>query len=90
VDVPLGNDIRKSDAAFSGEARSIDEEATARSGVMAAPGRITLAVEDSWKGVTMETVDVYDQGDGVNCFNPFEGEKPTSSTPRAPKRPTRR
>lgn len=72
MDVPLKNDIRKSDAVFSGEARSIDEEATAGSGGMAAPGRITFAVEDSWKGVTMKTVDVYGQGDGVKCYNLFE------------------
>lgn len=72
MDVPLKNDIRKADALFSGEVRSIDEKATAGSGVMAAPGRITFAVEDSWKGVTTETVDVYGQGDGVNCYNLFE------------------
>jgi hypothetical protein len=57
---------------FSGEVQSIDEKATAGSGVMAAPGRIAFAVDDSWKGVTMETVDVYGQGDGVNCYNTFE------------------
>ena len=73
MDVPLKNDIRDSDVVFSGEVRSIDEEATdGGSGIMAAPGRITFAVEDSWKGVTMETVDAYGQGDGVNCYNPFE------------------
>lgn len=72
VDVPLENDIRKSDAVFSGEVRSIDEEAAAGGGGMAAPGRITFAVEDSWKGVATESVDVYGQGDGVNCYNSFE------------------
>lgn len=39
---------------------------------MSATGRITFAVEDSWKGVTTETVEVYGQGDGVNCYNVFE------------------
>jgi hypothetical protein len=72
MDVPLENDIRSSDAVFSGEARSIDEEATAGGGGMAAPGRITFAVEDSWKGVLSQSVDVYGQGDGVNCYNTFE------------------
>jgi hypothetical protein len=37
MDVPLENDVRSSDAVFSGEARSIDEEATAGGGGMAAP-----------------------------------------------------
>ena len=72
VDVPLKSDIRKSDAVFSGEVRSIDEGATTGGGGMAAPGRITFAVEDSWKGVATETVDVYGQGDGANCCNMFE------------------
>lgn len=72
ADVPLKNDIRNADAVFSGEVRSIDEDASAGSGIMAAPGRINFAVEDSWKGATAETVDVYGQGDGVNCFNSFE------------------
>ena len=73
VDVPLKNDIRESDAVFSGEVRSIDEGSTAGGGGgMAAPGRITFAVEDSWKGVATETVDVYGQGDGANCYNIFE------------------
>lgn len=72
MDVPLKNDIRDADAVFSGEVRSIDEDASAGSGGMAAPGRITFAVQDSWKGVTAETVDVYGQGDGANCYNLFE------------------
>ena len=72
ADVPLENDIRDADAVFSGEVRSIDEGASAGGGMMAAPGRIQFAVEDSWKGVTAETVDVYGQGDGVNCYNTFE------------------
>lgn len=70
--LPLKNDIRDADAVFSGEVRSIDEEAVAGSGIMAAPGRITIAVQDSWKGITTETVDVYGQGDGANCYNLFE------------------
>ncbi len=71
-DVPLKNDIRDAEAVFSGEVRSIDEDARAGSGIMAAPGRINFAVEDSWKGVTAETAEVYGQGDGVNCYNLFE------------------
>ncbi len=72
MDVPLKNDIRDADAVFSGEVRSIDEAPGVGSGFMAAPGRISFAVEDSWKGVTAETVDVYGQGDGANCYNIFE------------------
>lgn len=72
MDVPLENDIRDADVVFSGEVRSIDEEAIVGSGPMAATGRITFAVEDSWKDVTAQTVDVYGQGDGVNCYNLFE------------------
>lgn len=75
MDVPLKNDIRDSDAVFSGEVRSIDEEVTVGVGVMAAPGRISFAVEDSWKGVTTETVDVYGQGDGADCYNLFEEDE---------------
>ncbi len=75
MELPLKNSVRNSDAVFSGEVRSIDEGATARGGGMMAPGRITFAVEDSWKGVATETVDVYGQGDGANCYNVFgEGE----------------
>lgn len=73
--VPLKNDIRDSDVVFSGEVRSIDEEVTVGGGMMAAPGRISFAVEDSWKGVTTETVDVYGQGDGANCYNLFEEDE---------------
>ena len=73
MDVPLKNDIRDADAVFSGEVRSIDEEAAGGGGgIIAAPGRITFAVADSWKGVAAETVDVYGQGDGANCYNLFE------------------
>jgi hypothetical protein len=72
ADVPLKNDIRDADAVFSGEVRSIDEEAFFGGGPMAAPGRITFAVQDSWKEVKTETADVYGQGDGVNCYNLFE------------------
>jgi hypothetical protein len=72
MDVPLKNDIRDADAVFSGEVRSIDQEATVGDGPLAAPGRITFAVRDSWKGAPAETVDVYGQGDGVNCYNLFE------------------
>lgn len=72
MDLPLKNSIRNSDAVFSGEVRSIDGGATTWDGGMAAPGRITFAVQDSWKGVPAETVDVYGQGDGANCYNMFE------------------
>jgi hypothetical protein len=70
--VPLEDDIRDADVVFSGEVRSIDEEARVGSGPLAATGRITFAVEDSWKDVTGRAVDVHGQGDGVNCYNTFE------------------
>jgi len=72
MNLPLENSIRNSDAVFSGEVRNIDDEAIAGGGGMSAPGRISFAVEDSWKGVTTETLDVYGQGDGANCYNLFE------------------
>jgi hypothetical protein len=91
MDVPLKNDIRDADAVFSGEVRSIDEEAPGgRSGIMAAPGRISFAVEDSWKGGTAETVDVYGQGTEPTATTYSRRERPTSSTPRARKGTKRR
>ena len=72
MDVPLKNDIRDADVVFSGEVQGIDEEPTAGGGMMAAPGRITFAVRDSWKGAPAETLDVFGQGDGANCYNLFE------------------
>ena len=72
MSLPLENSIRNSDAVFSGEVQNIDEGAVAGGGRLPAPGRITFAVEDSWKGVATETVDVYGQGDGANCYNLFE------------------
>ena len=72
MDVPLKNDIRDADVVFSGEVQGIDEEATAGGGMMAATGRITFAVQNFWKGAPADTVDVYGQGDGVNCYNLFE------------------
>lgn len=72
MDVPLKEDIRDADVVFSGEVRSIDEGAGVGSGPLAATGRITFAVEDSWKDDTAQTVDVHGQGDGVNCYNTFE------------------
>ncbi len=72
MDVPLKEDIRDSDVVFSGEVRSIDEEAGVGSGPLAATGRITFAVLDFWKDATAESVDVYGQGDGANCYNLFE------------------
>jgi hypothetical protein len=72
MDVPLENDIRDADVVFSGEVRGIDEEASVGDGPLAATGRVSFAVEDSWKDVTGQTVEVYGQGDGVNCYNMFE------------------
>jgi hypothetical protein len=72
ADVPLEDDIRDADVVFSGEVLSIDEDASVGSGPLAATGRITLAVEDSWKDATARTADVHGQGDGVNCYNTFE------------------
>ncbi len=72
MDVPFKDDVRDADVVFSGEVRSIDEEAAVGGGMMAAPGRITFAVQDLWKGAAAQTVDVYGQGDGANCYNLFE------------------
>jgi len=72
MDAPLEDDIRDADVVFSGEVRSFDKESSVGSGPLAATGRITFAVEDSWKDVTPQTVDVHGQGDGVNCYNTFE------------------
>lgn len=76
---PLKSEIKRSDAVFSGEVRRIDEnmtpggdKSTMMGGVGIATGKVSFAVRDSWKGVTSETVDVYGQGDGVNCYNTFE------------------
>lgn len=75
VSTPLKDEIKRSDAVFSGEVQSIDEGATLGGGVGTATGKVSFAVRDSWKGVTAETVDVYGQGDGVNCFNVFEEDR---------------
>lgn len=79
ITTSLQDEIKRSDAVFSGTVRSIDAGATPDgagestvSGVIEATGRVSFAVRDSWKGVTAETVDVYGQGDGANCFNLFE------------------
>jgi hypothetical protein len=68
---PLEKEIRASDAVFSGEVQDIDEGMTAPNGG-SIRGKITLEVQESWKGVSAEAVDVYGQGDGVNCYNMFE------------------
>ena len=70
--MPLKNEVRGSDAIFSGEVQSIDGDTISQGDEMAAPGRITFAVQDSWKGIAAESVEVYGQGDGVNCYNTFE------------------
>ena len=90
MDVPLKNDLRDSDVVFSGEVQSIDEEATVGGGPLAAPGRITFAVRDSWKGAPAETLDVYGRGTAPTATTCSRRGRPTSSTPRAPERPTRR
>jgi hypothetical protein len=68
---PLEKEIRASDAVFSGEVQGIDEGVTAPDG-RSIRGKITLDVQESWKGVSAQSVDVYGQGDGVNCYNMFE------------------
>ena len=80
ITTPLEDEIKASDAVFSGEVMSIDEQATpggihkseASGGFPGATGRISFAVLNSWKGITAETIEVYGQGDGVNCYNTFE------------------
>ena len=78
---PLKDEIDRSDAVFSGEVRGIEEGVTpdgALSGTVGgteATGKVSFAVQDSWKGVTTETVEVYGQGDGVNCYIVFEEGK---------------
>lgn len=72
MSLPLQDSVDSSDAVFSGEVQSIDEDAASPGGGMMAPGRITFAVQDSWKGVAAESVSVYGQGDGANCYNRFE------------------
>ena len=79
ITTSLQDEIKRSDAVFSGTVRSIDEGdipdgagGSTAPGVIEATGRVSFDVEDSWKGVAAETVDVYGQGDGANCFNLFE------------------
>jgi hypothetical protein len=69
--LPLKEEIRTADAVFSGEVQGIDEGMTSPDGG-SIRGKITLDVQESWKGVSAEAVDVYGQGDGVNCYNMFE------------------
>ena len=69
--LPLEEEIRTADAVFSGEVQGIDEGVTAPDG-RSIRGKITLDVQESWKGVSAQSVDVYGQGDGVNCYNMFE------------------
>ena len=69
--LPLEKEIRTADAVFSGEVQGIDEGMTAPNGG-SIRGKITLDVQESWKGVSANPVDVYGQGDGVNCYNVFE------------------
>jgi hypothetical protein len=68
---PLEKEIQRADAVFSGEVQGIDEGIPAPGG-KSIRGKISLDVQESWKGVPAETVDVYGQGDGVNCYNEFE------------------
>ena len=72
MSLPLEDEVKRSDAVFSGEVQSIYEDAASPGGGMMAPGRISFAVQDSWKGVAAESVSVYGQGDGANCYNLFE------------------
>lgn len=71
MSLPLQNEVRISDAVFSGEVQSIDEDSASPDGGSAV-GRVAFAVQDTWKGVAVESVSVYGQGDGTNCYNTFE------------------
>jgi hypothetical protein len=68
---PLEKEIRRADAVFSGEVQGIDGGVPAPGGG-SIRGKIAIDVQESWKGVSAESVDVYGQGDGVNCYNQFE------------------
>ena len=68
---PLEKEIRRADAVFSGEVQGIDGGVPAPGGG-SIRGKIAIDVRESWKGVSAESVDVYGQGDGVNCYNQFE------------------
>lgn len=77
--MPLKDEIEGSDAVFSGEVQSIAEGATpdrtsesTAPGFVEATGKVSISVQDSWKGVTAEVVEIYGQGDGGNCYNIFE------------------
>lgn len=80
ISAPLKDEIKRSDAVFSGEVRGIVEGTIPGSGdgvtavdeIGTATGRVSFAVRDSWKGVTAETVEIFGQGDGANCYNVFE------------------
>lgn len=71
ISLPLQNEVRISDAVFSGGVQSIDEDSASPDGGSAV-GRVAFTIQDTWKGAAVESVDVYGQGDGTNCYNTFE------------------
>jgi len=75
--MPIENEIRHSDAVFSGKVQSIDKDVTTAGGGFPPfpPGRVTLDVQDSWKGVSTESVSIDGQGDGINCHTMFEEDE---------------
>jgi hypothetical protein len=68
---PLEKEIQRADAVFAGEVQGIDKDLTAPGG-KSSRGKVSLDVQESWKGVLADSADVYGQGDGVNCYNVFE------------------
>lgn len=69
-------ELRRSDAVFSGEVVEVGELSTAGQGPMD-PGMpflapVTFDVKGAWKGVTGDSVVVHGQGPGVSCGLNFE------------------
>lgn len=72
--ISLEEELESSDAVFSGEVTSIEEDELAPGGGPPL-GRVTFDVNESWKGVTEGTVSVYGQGDGNFCGLDFDPDK---------------
>ena len=71
---PIKEEIQRSDAVFSGKVQSIEEDRMLADGGSPS-GMVTLAVHESWKGVSAESVSVHGQGDGMNCYTMFEKDE---------------
>jgi hypothetical protein len=67
----LAEEFRTSDAVFSGEVVSIEENELSPDAIPPL-GRVTFEIRKSWKGVSEESVAVYGQGDEASCGIDFE------------------